>query len=191
MRYADGPVIGWKAGKRRTPLHSPEEKLKTPDWDIIRRASTCHMCDARAPDIDIAFSETMADDYQGFARFIWPCIPHLTDCPSEPYISISEEAAKILASARKKYEAQIRAKEAQKATKLRREPKATPEKKNQQEKEVEKVAKKIASLEAELEAARKSLQKDSWPVIKKPVTKKAVPKKPANVKKKPAKKKKS
>jgi len=184
MRYADGPVIGFKAGKSLRATHSPREKLQTPDLEIIRRASTCFTCDARASDFDIEFVEQMAGDYQGFARLIWPCIKHEPWCPAEPYISISEEAAEILAKARKKYEAQLKAKEAQKAAKLIRGPKATPEKKKQQEKEAVKAAKKIASLEAELEAARKALQKQS-----RRVTKKAVRKKPTKAKKKPTKKK--
>ena len=115
---------------------------------------------------------------------IWPCLTHEPDCLAEPYISISEEAAEILAKARKKYEARLIAKEAHKAAKLLRGPKATPEKKQQQEKEAEKAAKKIASLEAELEAARKALQKQN-----RQVTKKAVSKKVTKAKKKPPKKK--
>jgi len=186
IRYLDGPVLEWRPGKPQKAMHTPQEKIKTSDLDIIRMASTCHTCDAYASDSDIEFVESMADDYQGFARLIWPSVKHQPWCPAEPYIFISEEAAEILAKARKKYEARLIAKEAQKAAKLLRGPKATPEKKKLQEKEAEKAAKKIASLEAELEAARKALQKQN-----RRVTKKAVRKKPTKAKKKPAKKKKA
>jgi hypothetical protein len=186
IRYLDSPVLEWRPGKRPKAMHTPQEKLKTSDLDIIRMASTCHTCDAYASDFDIEFVESMADDYQGFARLIWPSVKHQPWCPAEPYISISEEAAEILAKAREKYEARLIAKEAQKAAKLLRGPKATPEKKKQQEKEAEKAAKKIANLEAELEAARKALQKQN-----RRVTKKAVRKKVTKAKKKPTKKKKA
>lgn len=186
IRYLDGPVLEWRPGKRPKAMHTPQGKLKTSDLEIIRMASTCHTCDAYASDSDIEFVESMADDYQGFARLIWPSVKHQPWCPAEPYISISEEAAEILATARKKFEAQLKAKEAKKAAKLLRGPKATREKKQPQQKEAEKVATKIASLEAELEAARKALRNQM-----RRGTKKAARKKVPAAKKKPTKKKKA
>lgn len=187
FRFADGPVSGILTGRGAGQrVESPDIKAGLSDWKIIRLASTCSECDAVASKCDTELVEQMAENYEGFARLIWPCIKHEPWCGAEPYISVSEKATDILALAREAFEAKRKAEKIQKAAKLLRGKKAIPEEKKQQEKEAEKVAKKIASLEAALDAARKALREHG-----RRVTKKAARKKPTTTKKKVAKKKKS
>lgn len=112
VRFADGPVIGgsWRNGKFRS-MHSPRAKIKTPDWKVIRTASTCHTCDAVASKKDRELAQEWADCYQSFARLIWPCINHDPDCIAEPYISVSEQASAWFAKLKSKFEARRKARE--------------------------------------------------------------------------------
>lgn len=111
-RFADGPVIGgsWKNGKF-VAIHSARTKIKTPDWKVIRMASTCSTCDAVASKSDRELAQEWADCYQSFARLIWPCINHEDDCIAEPYISVSESASARFATLKAKFEAQRKARE--------------------------------------------------------------------------------
>jgi hypothetical protein len=185
LRFADGPVVGgsWRGEKFRSH-HSPLRKLKATDSDIIRMASTCSTCSAFASRRDREAVVQMADCYQSFARLIWPCIDHVSGCTAQPYIEIDEQAARVLAKAKKKLAARRQAKNAENAR-----PVIQPrnlETQIQQSEEIKKAAKKIASLEVELAAARKALRKK-----KRPAAKKAVRKRSAQGKKKAPKRKKS
>ena len=105
LRYADGPVIGGSLkSKKSAATQSTRRKLKESDWVIVRRASTCHTCGRRASDTDIEFAESMASNYQDFGRLIWLCIKHTRGCDSVSGITVSEEATKAFAKARKKWE---------------------------------------------------------------------------------------
>lgn len=112
VRFADGPVIGgsFRNGKF-VAMHSARAKLKTPDWKVIRQASTCSECDAVASKRDRELAQEMADCYQSFARLIWPCIDHAEYCTAEPYISVSESAGARFAKLKEKFEAQRQARE--------------------------------------------------------------------------------
>lgn len=112
VRFADGPVIGgsWKNGKF-VAMHSPRTKLKTPDSEVIRMASTCSTCDAVASKSDRESAQEWSDCYQSFARLIWPCINHEPGCIAEPYISVSEEASARFAKIKAKFEAERKARE--------------------------------------------------------------------------------
>lgn len=110
VRYADGPVIGgsYRNGKFRS-MQSPRTKLKTPDWKVIRMASTCHACDAVASKTDRELAQEWADCYQSFARLIWPCINHEPYCEATPYIPVSEKASSSFAKVKARFEARRKA----------------------------------------------------------------------------------
>lgn len=107
VRYADGPVIGgmWGDDDDFEALESPASKLETPDWTVIRRASTCSECEAVASKVDIELAEAWADCYQSFARLIWPCIDHEPECEAEPYLPVSEKASKVFKQLKAKFQA--------------------------------------------------------------------------------------
>jgi len=162
LRFADGPVMGFSfKSKSIRAHHSPRNKIKTSDWDIIRMAATCSQCDAAASATDIEFTEEWADCYQSFARMIWPIIDHDPDCEAEPYLPVSDAATKEFLKAKKRFEAERHAREATKTLKAK--------KTGSQE---EKKSEGPAPLRAKPKAARKTLQKKKRPAPKKASLKK-------------------
>jgi hypothetical protein len=186
LRYADGPVtITTFLGDRVDSLHSPVNKLKTPDSKIILMASTCSECDAVASKIDRTLAEEWADCYQSFARLIWPCINHEEECTAEPYIPVSESASKRFQKIKAKFDAKRKAWAEKKA-------KMTPEEleahRSTRQKVREEKEKKYWA--AVLSSAKKALQDQAKQATRKSTTKKAKPAtKNKKAKKKPAKKK--
>jgi hypothetical protein len=196
LRYADGPVFAssWIGGEAQS-LHSPVNKLKTPDSTIILMASTCSECDAVASKIDRTLAEDWADCYQSFARLIWPCITHEEECTAKPYIPVSKSASKRFHKLKAKFDAKRKAWAEKKA-------KMTPEeleahrhsrRRTREEKEKKYWAEVLSSATQALQkqarrATRKSTAKKAKPATKsKKAKKKPAGKKPAG--KKPTKRK--
>jgi len=186
LRYADGPVlISHFIGDRSKSLHSPVNKLKMPDSEIISRAATCSTCDIVASQADIELAEEWADCYQSFARLIWPCIEHEPNCPAQPYISVSKSASKRFQKIKAKFEEKRQAWAEAKA-------KMTPEERKvhlrkRREARLKREAEDWAVHFARLDAAMKKEEKQGRTKARKPAAKKSKPTKKA--KKKPAPKK--
>lgn len=186
LRYADGPVAAVTGiGNSVRSLHSPANKLKTPDWKIVRMAATCSVCDAVASKADIELAEEWADCYQSFARLIWPCIDHEKHCFARPYISVSRAVSKQFQKIRAKFEAKRKAR-AEARSKMTPDELASHDEKRREARE-KREAEDWKIYLTRLKAAIEKEDKQGRASARKPAAKKSRPSK--KVKKKPAPKK--